>query len=320
MGTILIFVCLFFIPDALTNTKEWTNFKEKFGKDYKSTLDEQRRFSIFQENLKIIEAHNEDYRNGKSTYYMGVNQFADMTQEEFINRLGPARNMDISGHSRIMDISTDDGNIPESIDWREIGAVTPVANQGECGSCYIYGALGSIESQHFLKSGKLINLSVQQILDCDEYNNGCIGGWPASVYKQIRENGAVLSEDYQSYQENVGQCQANGTLFKGIGYLSVPRNENALKTAVATYGPVSVEIDASYLNKYSGGVYFNASCNANMANHVLLVVGYGTENGQDYWLARNSWGTTFGIEGYVKMARNRNNNCAIANAPTLPIL
>lgn len=221
-------------------------------------------------------------------------------------------------------------DIPAAVNWVTEGYVTPVKNQGQCGSCYAFSTTGSLEGQVFKKTGKLPQLSEQNILDCSKsYGNmGCRGGWMDFAFKYIRDNKGIDSENgYPYYARELGYCyyRANYNIACDSGYVDLPQgDENALKTAVATIGPISVAIDATHrsFQSYRSGVYYEPACGNTLRSldHAVLVVGYGSEGGYDYWLVKNSWGTSWGEGGYIKMARGYNNMCGVATKPSYPLL
>merc|ERR1719312_455585 len=217
------------------------------------------------------------------------------------------------------------GFIPVSKDWRTEGAVTPVKNQGQCGSCYAFGTTGALEGACAIQHGKLVSLSEQQIMDCSwNYgNNGCNGGLFDRAFYYIMQNGGIDTEASYPYTEKESyRCKFNaktvGATVSNFYYVN-QGDEDALTTVIAAKGPVAIAINAGMrdFQFYQSGVYDNPSCTAAL-NHAVLAVGYGTEGGKDYFLVKNSWGTGWGDAGYIKMRRNRNNQCGIATFPSFP--
>ncbi|XP_053183632.1 cathepsin S-like [Scomber japonicus] len=196
---------------------------------------------------------------------------------------------------------------------------------GSCGSCWAFTAVGALEGQLALKKGKLVDLSPQNLVDCaTQYgNHGCNGGFYTEAFNYIKYNGIESEASYPGqYQE--GQCHhnSNNNVATCYEYNCLPQgNENVMELAVFTIGPIAVAIDANpeEFKFYKSGVYDNPMCTQEL-NHGVVVVGYGTENGKDYWLVKNSWGTGYGEAGYVKMSRNKNNQCGIAQVPCYPIM
>lgn len=247
-------------------------------------------------------------------YKLKLNKFADLLHSEFVRiHNGFNRSTSTVGTNSVYGsfgkieepvtfIAPANVEVPKSVDWREKGAVTPVKDQGHCGSCWSFSATGALEGQHFRKTNKLVSLSEQNLVDCSgSYgNNGCNGGLMDNAFQYIKANGGIDTEKAYPYEgiddtchfkkENVGATDR--------GFVDIPQgDEAAMMKAVATIGPVSVAIDASHesFQFYSEGVYFEPSCDSQQLDHGVLVVGYGTDetSGQDYWLVKNSWGTTW---------------------------
>eukprot|EP00079_Xenopus_tropicalis_P038192 XP_017951963.1 PREDICTED: cathepsin S-like [Xenopus tropicalis] len=197
------------------------------------------------------------------------------------------------------------------------------AGRGECGSCYAFSAVGALECQWKKKTGSLVTFSPQELVDCSESegNKGCDGGYLNASFRYMKKNGIMEDSAYE-YTEKKEPCKKKKPSNTGVVkqfYRLHAGNETALKKAVGIDGPVSVVIDSSCpgFRMYNSGVYYDPYCTTKLY-HSVLVVGYGTENRSDYWLVKNSWGVDWGEQGYVKMARNRNNHCGIASYAYYP--
>lgn len=299
----------------------WEKFKIEYNRNYTTASEERKRFAIFMDNVKMIERHNWQFHNGLTTYWMGINKFSDWTPEEW-EAFTPV--LDLSNDIIVGEVNTSVSvDAPPNVDWRSKGYVTGVKDQGSCGSCWAFSTTGVIEGQWFKKTGNLISLSEQQLVDCSfAYgNNGCNGGLPSRSYNYIMANIGIEGEADYPYYSVQGTCkfQAGKVRARISGYRSVPPSgsEAALQNTVASVGPISVLIAVSRnFQHYQGGVFYDNTCT--QINHAVLVVGYGTYGSSDYWTVKNSWGSNWGSDGYIYMARNRNNMCYIASYATYP--
>nr|AKO90279.1 cathepsin L1 [Tigriopus japonicus] len=309
--------------------EEWEAWKYIHGQNYSTPAEEKFRMKVFMENKNKVAKHNNRAHRGLHTYFLKMNKYGDLLHHEFVNQMNGYRN-DLKEKKPLLGasfISPANVEIPDQVDWRTKGAVTPVKDQGQCGSCWAFSATGSLEGQHFRKTGKMVSLSEQNLIDCSvSYgNHGCNGGLMDFAFKYIKENGGIDTESAYPYEGEDDSCRYQ-TKTKGasdIGFVDVPQgDEEKLKEAVATIGPVSVAIDASHesFQFYSHGVYDEPECDASALDHGVLVVGYGSDNGSDYWLVKNSWSTKWGDGGFIKMARNKQNQCGIASSASYPLV
>ncbi|XP_078001441.1 cathepsin L-like peptidase [Glandiceps talaboti] len=303
----------------------WEAWKEYHGKSYGASEESVRQI-IWEKNMQTIEAHNIEYKMGKHTYTLGMNKYGDMAHEEFVDMMNGYVRTNRTGLSSTY-LSPSNVQLPDTVDWRDQGYVTEVKDQGQCGSCWAFSTTGSLEGQTFKKTGKLISLSEQQLVDCaTKYgNHGCQGGLMDNAFEYIKAVGGDESEEDYPYTARDGVCRfdASKVVATDTGYVDIPHDdEDALKEAVATIGPISVAIDASHqsFQLYKDGVYNERMCSSTRLDHGVLAVGYGTLDGQDYWLVKNSWGTVWGQEGYIMMSRNKDNQCGIASQASYPLV
>ncbi|XP_048103508.1 procathepsin L-like [Alosa alosa] len=310
---------------------EFHAWKLKFDKSYSSPQEETHRKNIWLSKRRLVLTHNILADQGTKNYRMGMNQFSDMDSEEFHQNV-LLRNMIPSNETRTLPhrgtfTSTPKGGavkLAASVNWKDKGCVTPVKNQGQCGSCWAFSTTGALESHYCIKYGYLPSLSEQQLVDCTgSYGDqGCSGGWMNPAFQYISNNGGLDTEDYYPYEAKNGFCRFNpsgvGATCSGYADVMPKGDESALEWHVANVGPVSVAVDAEHFQNYGSGVFYDSYCSSSNVNHAVLVVGYGTEGGQDYWLVKNSWGTYWGEQGYIKMSRNRGNQCGIASYASYP--
>jgi len=308
--------------------QHWENFKTTFGKKYESIHEETMRKNIFVTNLKGIEMHNYLYEKGVKHFKVGVNEFSDMDHSEFVQTMNGYKGKSEARGDKMAYLSPlVDFKLPETVDWRDKGYVTPVKNQGQCGSCWAFSSTGSLEGQHFRKTGTMVSLSEQNLVDCStKYgNNGCEGGLMDNAFQYIKENDGIDTEESYPYQADDEKCKfkSKNVGATDSGFVDIPSgDEDKLKEAVATVGPISVAIDASHMSfqTYQEGIYDEEMCSSTSLDHGVLIVGYGTKDGQDYWLVKNSWGESWGVNGYIYMSRNKDNQCGIATSASYPVV
>merc|ERR1712156_1125232 len=246
--------------------EEWETWKVQHGKEYRSEQENNFRMKVFMDNKAKMARHNTLAHQGQKSYTQKLNEYSDMLPAEFnqvmngYKRPNQQQLLSLDGITQVLPAHVE---LPEKVDWRKYGAVTDVKNQGACGSCWAFSTTGALEGQHFRKTGKLVSLSEQNLLDCTAPlgEERCGGGNFDIAFTYIKENGGIDTEG----------------------------DEDALKAAVATVGPVSVAIHASdSFKQYGEGIFDEEDCNG-LVNHAVLVVGYGTNEEGDYWLVKNSW-------------------------------
>jgi len=315
--------------------EEWDTFKLTHRKNYDDPMEDKFRMKIYMENKAKVARHNAKAAQGHYSYHLKMNKYGDMLHHEFVATMngfrmranGTERPVGLIGATYLPPAHVD--KLPTNVDWRTHGAVTPVKDQGQCGSCWSFSTTGALEAQHFRKTGVLTSLSEQNLVDCSRSygNEGCNGGLMDNAFQYIKDNGGIDTEESYPYEGEDDKCRYNPKN-KGawdVGFVDIPAgDERAMKNAIATHGPCSVAIDASHqsFQFYSHGVYRDEECSPQNIDHGVLAVGYGVdeESGEAYWLVKNSWGTTWGDNGYIKMARNEDNMCGIASASSYPLV
>jgi len=342
-------------PHALLTA--WDGFKKLYEKVYEETAEDLKRLEIWLENLAHIEQHNLKFKEGETTYALEMNEYGDMTSVEFLSaRNGFKQSMiaereeaaknnisvkPIKGGTYMLPLQEEHHDLPDKVDWRDHGYVTPVKNQGQCGSCWSFSATGALEGQMKRKTGTLPNLSEQNLVDCSrpEGNMGCNGGLMDQAFQYIHDQDGIDGETSYPYEMRDDQpCRYKESDRAGddVGFIDIPQgSEKHLKHAIATQGPVSIAIDAGNrsFQFYSHGVYYEPHCSSTRLDHGVLLVGYGdlkkelNEDDEEladkhkptkYWLVKNSWGSEWGDEGYIRIARDESNHCGVATAASFP--
>ncbi|KAI4336836.1 hypothetical protein L6164_015316 [Bauhinia variegata] len=319
---------LLFTSSALSSCSDTSELFESWckqhDKNYSSQEEKLYRFKVFEDNYDFVTRHNEI---GNSAYTLSLNAFADLTHHEFkASRLGLSPALLRFDHRLLQESDDLLLDIPSEIDWRKKGAVTQVKDQGNCGACWSFSATGAIEGINKIFTGSLVSLSEQELVDCDRtYNNGCDGGLMDYAYQFVIDNNGIDTEEDYPYQGHQSTCN-KGKLRRRVvtidGYIDVPpNNENQLLKAAANQ-PVSVGICGSdrAFQLYSKGI-FTGPCSTSL-DHAVLIVGYDSENGVDYWIVKNSWGTGWGMNGYIHMLRNNGDSdglCGINRLASYPM-
>jgi cathepsin L len=274
------------------------------------------RYNAFKANMDFVR----DWNSKNSGTVVGLNALADLTNAEY-QKIYLGTRIQYDGP-----MANDVPAVPlaNTVDWRTSSAVTPIKNQGQCGSCWSFSSTGAIEGITKIKTGKLPNLSEQNLMDCSTSygNQGCNGGLMTSAFKYVAANKGIDTEASYPYTAKAGTCHytvANsGATIASYKTVSAG-SESALVTAINTQ-PVSVAIDASHnsFQLYKSGIYYEPACSSSRLDHGVLAIGYGSDTTGDYFIVKNSWGTSWGTNGYINMARNKNNNCGIATQAAYP--
>ena len=318
------------VPPDIASNQMWmyfSKFIDIYNKNY-SVDNFRERYNIFSTNInRLIE------QDATFNHEVKMNQWGDLSPQEFHNEVGGGcfQSSNVMYHNGCKSFKPSSSllkNLPYSVDWRDENAVTHVKNQGKCGSCWSFSATGAMEGAWAIATGDLVSLSEQQLLDCSKNygNNACNGGIMAEAFQYAINNG-MCSETDDPYEASSGTCDTNCNHEVHITdcYNVSPNNQIELQAAVAQ-GPVSVaiEADTSIFQFYADGVLKNENCGVAL-DHGVLIVGYGEENNGDmYWLVKNSWGQDWGDNGYVKIARTNSTNdpgvCGIAMQPVFPVV
>ncbi|KAH7465488.1 hypothetical protein PRIC1_012532 [Phytophthora ramorum] len=327
------------LPPSLTASEQQTwgafvDYALDFQKDYRYFGNEQdlvqHKFRAFATNLERINAHNEGYERGEFSFTLGLNELADLTDSEYKQLLSYRASESEATETFSKPENVED--LPDIWDWREHDTVTPVKNQGQCGSCWAFSAVAAMECAYALSTGTLESFSEQELVDCtlDGIDSCNHGGEMSEGYEEIikRHGGKIDREkDYEYTAESKGVCNAKDE--KAIGHFTAYANvtsgdEGALQAAIATKGVQAVAIDASSFTfqLYRHGVYSWPLCgNAPDAlDHGVAAAGYGVYKKKDFWLVKNSWGDSWGMKGYIMMSRNKDNQCGIATDASYPIM
>jgi C1A family cysteine protease len=295
-------------------------FKSKYGRLYASQSEGARRFQAFVENMK--RAEQLQAKNPLATF--GMNEFSDIPASEFkirhnaekafakvAKKAGPPADKSIVG-------------LPPSVDWRTKGAVTYVKNQGQCGSCWSFSTTGNIEGQWFLAGHPLTALSEQELVSCDTIDQGCNGGLMDDAFDWLVQSrgGVIVTENsypYVSGDGNVPACSLSGKVdgAKISGHQDVAHDETTMATALGHQGPIAIAVDATSWQTYNGGIMTN--CESSQIDHGVLLVGFESSGSTPYWIVKNSWGSSWGEQGYIRVSFGTN-QCLINSYPTSSIV
>ncbi|XP_059194931.1 cathepsin K [Centropristis striata] len=312
--------------DEATLDRQWDEWKITHRREYNGLDEEGIRRAIWEKNMRMIEAHNEEAALGIHPYELGMNHLGDMTSEEVSEKMTGLQIPENRDRSFTMALDDKVTKLPKTLDYRKKNMVTPVKNQGSCGSCWAFSSAGALEGQLAKTTGNLMDLSPQNLVDCVTENDGCGGGYMTKAFQYVVDNGGIDSEAAYPYVGQDQQCLYNSSGMAAMckGFKEVPvGDEHALAVALFKAGPVSVGIDAtlSTFQFYQKGIYYDRNCNKDDINHAVLAVGFGVNTkGKKFWIVKNSWGETWGKKGYIMMARNRDNLCGIANLASYPVM
>lgn len=318
---ILIGVAL--VAATTADQSAWNAYKLRYPKHYKDAAEDRARMEIFMKNLKEVNENNERFKDGKSSYEMSLNQFSDRSDDELFpsQNIGSSLESGTKLHTHQVPHAA---KIPKYVDWRQKGAVTSVKSQGGCSDCWALTASGALEGAHFIKTGKLTSLSAQNLLDCVKKDEKqCYGATAMEAFEYVKKNGIDTEQSYP-YHQKKEQCRSksnsSGATVKG--YIQTQGgNEAALAHAIATVGPVTVAMNGRFFAHYKGGIFYHDKCDSSRLTHAVLAVGYGTSKKHgDYYILKNTFGPKWGVNGYIYLARNRNNLCGVANFAVYPVV
>ena len=305
-------------------------FQHTHGKYYSTPQEKLKRQLIFEDTISTVRAHNERFLAGKETWYMGVNKFSDITEEEFAStHLGAAPEKCSATQEWSSPVSAPHRKmssipVPPNRSWRLLGAVSPVKDQGNCGSCWTFSTTGMLESAYFIKHGGAFwDLSEQQLIDCagNFENNGCNGGLPSNAFEYIHYAKGLQANETYPYAAKDGTCKFNPSkvvLTVEESFNITRGDENELVQAIGWVQPVSLAYQViNGFKNYAGGVYSSDHCGSGPGdvNHAVLAVGYGELNGLPFYEIKNSWGTEWGDQGFFLMERGVNMcACSMCNS------
>ncbi len=309
--------------------KMFFDWMEKHGIQFNNGAEFVKRLAVFADNVDYIETHNSE----NSSFKLGLNHFSHLTFNEFLDqtKIGGARvpNLRRGAENPLHAAPVDSSSLPTEVDWVSKGAVTPVKDQGNCGSCWSFSTTGALESAYFNKYGSLKSFSEQHLVSCDTTDLGCNGGWMDDAFTWVKKNGGICYEGDYPYTSgstgksgscNANSCSADSKVAPASFTDVTPKNVNALMSAVAQQ-TVSIAIQANQraFQHYTSGV-LTGSCGQNL-DHGVLLVGYGTwTDGTPYWKVKNSWGPSWGMDGYILIERSASDLCGVLDAPSYPNL
>lgn len=321
-AALTVLICVTLASARNLSEYSFAHYVKEFSKKYSATEMVSRQ-AIFEARLQDMISHN---ANPEAKFTKGINHMTDWTEPEISGVLGYHKGLAASLRSTMKTAPKRSPEeeakrlalLPKSVDWRDQGVVTPVKNQGSCGSCWTFSAAETVESHWAIHTGSLQELSQQQIASCTSNpencggTGGCEGGVADLAYESIIKAGGLATEwsyPYRSWFGTDFECAFNTSMDMGAkikASVKLASNEyGALMEAIADVGPVSISVDASNWHLYEGGVYDGCDTDKPDVNHAVQLVGYGTDEKQgDYWTVRNSWGTGWGEHGYIRVARN----------------
>ena len=305
--------------------QQFQKFIKKYHKRYASINEYLARFEVFKRNVMAAFTEN-------ASYQTGITKFSDLTQQEFAKTYLNL-NYDAMAVANFNPYVVQVKNAaPDAWDWREKGYVSPVKDQGSCGSCWAFSTVGNLEGLYYKEKQTMVTLSEQMLVDCDTYDSGCNGGLMENTFTWLKENGGIMTDTDYPYKGRKGTCQSDETKYVDMqitGYTKLgsgsstwdPVDEDEIKEFLYETGPLAVALNANPLQTYSSGILDKTSsqCPTSGMNHAVTMVGYGHDDSRDkdYWIVKNSWGKNWGEDGYFRIRRGTGCcgiNCYITTA------
>ena len=303
---------------AISTRVKFVDHINKFNKSYLTMEEFEARHILFAYADEIVESHNAS----NSTFTLAHNHFSTMTEQEKANTRGRLPSPTTARKT----VTLPTADLPSSVDWRDQGAVNAIKDQGQCGSCWAFSAVCALEASHWKATGDLLSFAEQQLVDCAGFrygNLGCNGGLQQNAFKYYESHNAILESDYK-YTAKDGSCQYDSlsqTAVEVSDYTMVTADSASQTKAAVAQQPISVSIEAdkAVFQLYSTGVFDSSRCGTNL-DHAVALVGYGSDAGQDYYILRNSWGTSWGEEGYMRIAVTGDDAgiCGVQSEPLYP--
>jgi len=301
-----------FLENSKDTLEVFQDYMRYHGKSYSTIEEFNKRYNAFQKN----------FEESIEKAVQKLSKFMDLTKEEFKQKYLNLKIKDFKLKSSQMDSTNGDEEVetfnnnrnlqgaPASFDWRDQGVVSSVKEQGECGCCWAFSAAANIESQYAIKYGRILDLSEQQLLDCDSSNDGCDGGVMDAAFKYIKNAGGIMNESDYRYTQAKDTCRfkKNKSIVRVSGWKNAgSKNEETIRNMLVKTGPLAIAVNADNMQNYSGGIIdqSDAECPQSNINHAVLLVGYGEDNGKKFWIVKNSWGENWGEKGYFRIARGK---------------
>lgn len=292
--------------------EKWQSFKLEHGKLFLSPGKEKDRKDTFLKNAADVEAHNEAFLNGETTFSKAIHAYSDLPKEQFLKRFAGVKMPANTRRASPVYTPSSRAAPPTSLDLRTHGGTGAVRDQNPCGSCWAFSATASLEYAYWRKTGIITDLSEQHLVDCT-YGaaGGCEGGWMPTAFEYLANNGGQICEKLYPYTAISGKCQAPVISVKQVlvkkptSWVQIADDDTAIKTALNEMGTLAVCVDADDWDSYSGGIFTNKDPSHPECQHAVNLVGYGTTNGIPYWIIRNSWNTWWGESGYMRADARR---------------